>query len=408
MLQPVRRILACLVGVTALGTGVSLASSRPPVFPIPGLAAARLSVDGVARLSDGGALVAASLSDGPRRMRPAIARLLADGSIDLAYGREGLATLRLGPDQRVTSLAIDPQTGEAWLGVAGPGDGGELLAVNGAGVRRRAFGHNGSVALGARNAPVTLAWNHGELLVASGPRPCAGCSLSVIDGATGSTITRRKLTPAAISGSPACSSGSITSAVLPSLETAQLAFLGAGHCGAQIVTVGIARRSDHRSPPAGSSVALGRTASAVLVSTFGSAVCAAVSNRASTMLGPFRGGRATLSRGTAGGRLIALVSLGEGACAALLVDHRHPGGLVVQASPQRPQPTPDGLPRAVTPLGMFRCHAHLLIIGTHAQGRSRAGTVVVIPVRRGPSLATGAVATRARAEPAPRCALTSS
>jgi hypothetical protein len=396
MRQRGRCLLICGVVLAALGAGVALASTGPPVFPIPGFAANQLEVGGVSRLNDGGALVAGSLSAGARSpdRQPVVLRLLVDGSIDLGYGSEGISTPRIGADAQATSLAIDPQTGEAWIGVvAGPAHRGAVVALTGAGVRQTHFGHDGILELGAMNGPVTLAWRPGELLVASGTQPCPGCQLTVVNPATGAAMASSQLTPAQLTGEAGCSTGAITGAVLVTPSSALLAFRGASHCTAQLVTVAISRRSGHGSLRMTRAASLTAAATTDRVAAFGSNICFASSSPTATEFGPFLDRRQafTPSRAPAG-RLISLVALGQGACAALIATDRPPGTVVAQASAQQRQSTRDAIPRTVEPLGMFRCHAHLLVIGAQAQNRQRAGVVVVIPVRRGPPATTASTA----------------
>jgi hypothetical protein len=43
----------------------------------------------------------------------------------------------------------------------------------------------------------------------------------------------------------------------------------------------------------------------------------------------------------------------------------------------------DRLPAAIAPLAMFRCHQHLLVIGSTRSGAERAAVLTPVPVRRG-------------------------
>jgi hypothetical protein len=395
MAQRGRRLVICGVLLAALGAGVALASAGPPVFPIAGFAANRLEVGGVSRLNDGGALVAGSLGNGARSPdQPVVLRLLVDGSIDLAYGTEGISTPRIGADAQATSLATDPQTGEAWVGAtAGPVQRGAIVALTGAGLRQTRFGRGGILRLGAMNGPVTLAWRPGELLVASGTEPCTGCRLTVVNPATGAVIASRRLTPAGLTGNAGCITGAVTSAVLVTPSTALLAFHGARHCAAQLVTLAVSMRAGDGSLRTTRTASLTAAATTDRVAALGSNLCFASSSPSATEFGPFLDRRQAFTPSRApGGRLISLVALGQGACAALIATGRQPGTLVVQASAQQRRATRDAIPQTVEPLGMFRCHAHLLVIGARAQNHQRAGVVVVIPVRRGPRAATASTA----------------
>jgi hypothetical protein len=387
-------LLACGVLLAVFDAGLAVASAGPPVFPIAGFAANGLQVGGVSRLNDGGALIAGSLSDeaGSPQWRPVVVRLLLDGSVDLGYGTEGVSTPRIGRDTRATSLATDPQTGSTWIGVAGPHRQGAIVALNGEGFRYQRFGRHGILGLGAANAPVALARQPGQLLVASGTQPCTGCQLTLVDTSTGAVIAGGALTPQAFTGSARCTGGAITSAVFLDSRTAQLVFLGARHCAAQLVAVAIARRNGHISLRATTTAPLGASTTTALIAAFGSNICLATSGPTSTAFGPLLASRQAFTQSRApGGQLIAVVALGQGACAALITNGRQPGAFVVQASVQQRHATRDAVPRSVQPLGMFRCHAHLVVIGARAQNHGRRGTVVVIPVRRGPKITTASV-----------------
>lgn len=388
-------LVTCGALVVVLGTGVALGSGGPE-FPIPGFAASQLQVGGISRLDDGGGLIAGSLANRaqPATWHPVIARLMADGSVDLGYGSEGISTPRVGTNMRATSLAINSRTGDAWIGAAsGQGGHGAIIALSRHGSRQSHFGRHGILALGATNQPVALAWGPNQLLVASGTQPCTGCRLTVIDPATGSPTGAGELAPDALTGIPGCTTGSITSAVLVDSHTAELAFRGPGPCTPELVTVTIPGAGTGGSVRATMTTALGAAASTDLVAAFQSDTCVATSSPASTALGPFQASSGTFTpTGAPGGRLIALVALGQGACAALIDTGRGSGAVVVQASPQLPGLTRDAVPRSVDSLGMFRCHAHLLVIGARTKNRERAGVVAVVPVRRGTTAGTARAA----------------
>jgi hypothetical protein len=101
-----------------------------------------------------------------------------------------------------------------------------------------------------------------------------------------------------------------------------------------------------------------------------------------TASGPSR----TLLGGTArapAGRVIAVTPLGDGACAALIMPRGYPTALVIQARKRQALASSYAIPTDVAPLGMFRCHQHLLVIGE----RRHTAVVVVVPVRAGPHAA---------------------
>ncbi|MGH3411760.1 MAG: hypothetical protein ACRDPH_01600, partial [Marmoricola sp.] len=83
-------IAAAATAALLVGAGGAAAGATPPVFPIPGLSGRALTVAGVQRLDDGGALIASSTRAGTRApWRLTSTRLLVDGAVDLAYGAAG-------------------------------------------------------------------------------------------------------------------------------------------------------------------------------------------------------------------------------------------------------------------------------------------------------------------------------
>jgi hypothetical protein len=383
-----RTWLICGIALAALSVGAAAASSGPTVLSIPGLTARKLEVGGVGRLSDGGALIAGSASDRARSpaWQPVVVRLLVDGSIDLGYGTQGIARPRIGADRSATSMAVDSGSGNGWVGITGRAGGGAILALNRTGQRLRRFGRDGILDLGPAAPPVALAWLSGRLLVAAGTAPCAGCRLALINSSTGKAVGRGELTPAQLSGTATCTGGSVTSAVLIGSRTVEVAFRGSGTCVGGLATVMIPDGAIHGAVRVTRTLSLGVSsrASRELIASSGSHICAAASTPTATILGPVAIRRHLFTGSTAqAGRLVSLVALGPGACAALITSPRHRGGLVLQASVQRPRASQDFLPGSVTPLGMFRCHAHLVAIGSRVSTGGRGGVVVVVPVRRG-------------------------
>jgi hypothetical protein len=387
MLKGLRRAFIFAAVLAVLLCAVGLASAQTPVFAIPGFTDRGLQVAAVSRLSDGGALLAGSMSDRTQspQWRPALVRLLLDGSVDLGYGDLGISQLRLGPSTRAIALATNPVPADAWVGVEGPQQRGGIIALNATGSRVERFGRGGILSLGADNAPVALAWAPRELLISSGTAPCAGCQLTVVSTSTGQTIAKDTIALDGAVLSKACAGGAVTSAVLVGERTAQLAFLGAKGCAAQIVTVTISGSGRQASLKAivATPLTVPSAPTASLDAAFGSSVCAAASSPARTVLGPLSA-RAFSPVTAPGGRLAGLVALGGGACAGLITSAYGSGGIVVQASGTQRSVTRDAVPGSIRPLSMFRCNAHLLVIGTRARPSGVQGMVVVIPVRRGP------------------------
>lgn len=384
-------------GSLALAAGVSLAFASPaePVFAIPGLAAKRITVGGVARLDDGGAVIAAALDGGARlpAWRPVAVRLRLDGTVDLAYGSHGTSRPRLGADSRPTALAVDPASGDSWIGIAAGRSGrGEIIALDGRGRRRSGFGAHGTLKLPeASSGPVALGWDHNQLLVADGTEPCVGCAVSILNATTGRLEHMGRVTAAYSTG---CSVTAITSA----------AFLGSGRAvlgtrvrgGADCAGDAVALITS--APGTSRSTRLPDSADQVVVSGSPGEVCVAESGRTGTRLGPLPSQRSLappsserLSRAPAG-HVVSVVPLGNGACAALISTRGYPAPLVLQAPAGQRLAISDALPTHIAPLGMFRCHHHLLAIGDRAQGTGRGAVVVVLPVRAGPAALAGAAA----------------
>lgn len=142
-----RLVVLCAASLCLLLAGSALALGRDLTVPIPGLAGSAIETAGALRTNDGGAVLAAKIRDrtGSSRGRIVTARLLADGALNLAYGSEGVSTIHVDPRLQLTALAIDPASGDAWIGArvgkAGPA---EILAVDDRGDLRKSFGAHGS------------------------------------------------------------------------------------------------------------------------------------------------------------------------------------------------------------------------------------------------------------------------
>ncbi|HUO72988.1 MAG TPA: hypothetical protein VMU39_19630 [Solirubrobacteraceae bacterium] len=393
-------VTALLVVVAVLcGAGLQPAGARAPlVFDIPGVSAPTIAIGGVERLDDGGALVAATL--GPSRSRGAsrlaLVRLRLDGSPDLAYGTLGIASVPVG-DARATTLAVNPSTAEAWVGVAqGRGDRGEILAVDGDGRFLRGFGRHGRIALRG-GAPVALAWRPGQLFVAMGRSPCGGCTVALASSRSGRFGPARHLVPhALITNNARCSARSISGVLFTPDSDLLLAVDATGPgCGA-----GVVQASPAALIASGSGVSVaapfGTAAGADALGALGSQTCVGGAGPRDTEFGALDRHNAArpIFRGPAG-ELVSVVALGRGGCAVLI---RGRGGTVVLQAASRGRPTRDAVSHAVEPLGMVRCHQHLLVLGARRARGAAAMVVAVVPVRRGP-FATAA-ATKIQAAPA--------
>jgi hypothetical protein len=384
-------IAGCAIG--SLGPmHVSAAEATPlPVLDIPGLAARQISVAGVGRLDDGGALVAGTVSSGSgaRTGRVAVVRLQADGTVDLSYGDAGISTVGLHPGVRATSMAIDPRTGQSWVGVAiGFRGDGAVIAFDPSGHRRMRFGHAGALQLRTAGAggPAALAWRRGALLVAAGRLPCRGCNVSIRDPASGALLAARGLTQTDLSGSAGCVGSTVTSAAFAPRRQALIATRSAGHtgCGARVLVFKPTSTAARDALKTMTVAAFRPPIVTSAVSAFVTRLCVAGASRSATEVGPFVPGRqfAPSARGPSG-NLLTVVPLGGGACATLVASIHRSGGFVVQAAAGEQHRSLIFLPRGVQALGMFRCHQHLLVIGSRPAAAGRAGVIVVVPLRRG-------------------------
>jgi hypothetical protein len=371
-----------------------------PVFPIPGLAGHALSLGGVSRTNTGGAVIAASIQGGRTGFsRLSIARLLPDGTVDLAYGSRGISTPAVGSNARATALAINPGTGAAWVGVLARSGASLVVALDARGNRVRSFGHGGVVTLPAalHGGPVAMAWRPGLLAVAAGResvdgltrrrQPCAGCQLGLIDPSSGSYRP---------GGSFSVGTGPSGSCIVPGITS--MAFAAADQlaigtdrrsapgCTAPLIGITVNRSS------AGMSIGPVLGARQVLVAGSAAGVCVAADVGNATGIGPlseFQRVHVASARGPAG-RLVALTTLGQGACAALIYPRGGRHAVVVQTWATGRAVRTDALPAFVQPLGISRCNQHLLVIGDRLANGVRQGLVAAVPVREGPHAAAAA------------------
>jgi hypothetical protein len=367
---------------------VGLALLAVPVFPIPGLTGRTISVGGVARTDTGGAMVAATVSNGgPGAARLAITRLNVDGTVDLGYGIRGISAPPAGAGSRATALAIDPASGEAWIGVVTGSGASEVVALDGRGNRVKAFGRDGVVTLGAPfdGGARALAWRPGELVVAAGTTPCDGCRLAVVDASSG----RIGRTAIASTGDPGCPAAAVTSVVFkplpgaPSLALVGLSITGPARCDT-IGTGFVTEAPGNTAAPMYLYVSQGAR-SMTLAGTAGD-LCVASTSANGTRLGPGAalGSAQPYPFRAPAGRLVGLTTLGGGACAALIYPTGARHAVVVQNGPTGSRTSTSPLPGRLQPLGMSRCNQHLLVIGDEPRNGVLDGVVAVVPVRAGP------------------------
>jgi hypothetical protein len=380
-----------LTGCLLLAGPLAGALAGAVLVPIAGLEGGKVTIAGSLRTSDGGAIVVARVgrSAAARKGSIVVARLESDGALDLAYGTEGLTTLQADPRLEPTALAIDPATGAAWIGASDGARGrGEVIALNGAGAAARAFGRRGVLKLPARDdgGPVALAWRAGALLLAAGSAPCGGCQLALRQPGSGRVLASATL-PALDVAPVRCRGAGITGAVFalegPSLSTSG----GRGRrCTATILRLGRTLRV--LAPPAW--VGTLPAGHATELAGTGSSTCAASSGSAATAIRPVSAGATVRATLAPAGRLLALVSLGQGACAALVAGRGGADVEQMQAGARRA--VSDRVARDVAAQSMFRCNQHLLVLGTVAGGGRRTAVILPVPVRRGPFARASAAA----------------
>ncbi|MGO9753378.1 MAG: hypothetical protein ACLP22_18085 [Solirubrobacteraceae bacterium] len=381
-------LLTGLITLCLLLAGPVLdAVAGEPIVPIPGLIGGDIQVVGALRTSDGGGILAARISSSSDSAggQIVVARLLADGALSLAYGSEGLSTLPLDPRLRPTALAVDPATGEAWIGArTGPAGRGEIIALDGDGNRLRSFAKDGVLQLPAAGdgGPVSLAWSPDGLLVAAGEARCRGCALSVRDLATGRPDRSFTLPPADL-GPPGCDIA-VTAAIFANAKTELLTTRTAARrgCTSRILTLGrnlkpIGPYGAKAPPPVPGSLA-----STSLIVTSGGASCVAATTRSQIGISSYPSRSAPAVTPAPAGTLIALVPLGPGACAALIRTARG-DATVAQMSAGNRRALSDRLPAAVAPLAMFRCNEHLLVVGTTSSAGQQYAMITPVAVGRG-------------------------
>jgi hypothetical protein len=371
-------LTACLAAFA--GPFVFAALAGPIEVPIPGLSGGLVQVAGAERTAGGGGVIAARITSGPGAQRGAltVARVQADGAVNLAYGTLGIAQPPVDARLAPTALTVDP-SGAAWIGAQlGSGGAGEVIALDATGAPLRAFGTAGVLRLPAadQGGPVALALSGGRLLIAAGTVPCHGCQLSIRDANTG-RVQRSVTLPAATLAPAPCRAAVTGAAFAGRAVLLSTATRGKG-CSARIAALGAALQPPSPDSPPAPQLSYPNARSSMLVPD-GSRWCLSASGEAHVnLLSQTQSGRWTAAAGPAGA-LVALVPLGPGACAALIRTARS-GALVAQMSAGGPAVT-SRVPGGLAPLGMFRCNAHLLVIA--AVDRGRSAVIVPVAIRRG-------------------------
>ena len=377
-----------LVGATAAG-------ARMLAVPIPGIAGPTIGFPGALRTNDGGAILLLEIRRHPWSSTGTslTARVDADGTLDLGYGYEGVARLTVSPAAIPTALAINPETGDAWIGTA-DGSRSEIFAIDNTGQRQLGFGDHGGVMLPAVDGGGVraLAWHRGELLVAAGAHGrCAGCALMLLNATSGRLIAAATLTDEA-GGGPACTDpvGVTSVAFRKSNELLAATEVGnPGRCTASLLEL------NNRLVPFGPDAPRvpplpAQPLRSVVVTSQPGAMCVAGSGPAGIDIWPLGATQSTQVAAGASARLVAIVPLGAGGCGALLQRGQR-SAEVTQTGSNNPAPAVSHIPAGLAPLAMFRCHQHLLVIAASGSAANETAMIVPVPIRRGP-FAAAAVA----------------
>lgn len=362
-------LIAALVAVMA---GGALAGAVVKV-PVPGLSGRSLAIAGALRTADGGGIIAARSG-----RNVTVARVQADGAVDLAYGTLGLVTPAAGAGASPTALAIDPASGAAWVGAVGGAArrSGAVIALDGSGAPQRRFGPSGARGLPTgTGGPATLAWFGGRLLVAAGTLPCRGCVVSLLNATTGH-VERSAALPADALAPLGCHPA-VTSAAFDRVGPLVSTSASGRGCAAAVVQLSWNLRPAGPYAPPAPQIGDSRARSALIVANNRS-FCLSASGPSSVLLSA---GRRWAPASAPMGKVLSLVPLGPGACAALITTQH--GGVVAQMATGERRTLVKHVPSGVAPLAMFRCNHHLLIVGASVSGSRRIAVIVPVAVARG-------------------------
>jgi hypothetical protein len=422
---------AVIVLATLLATAGADASAAMRVVDVPGVSGRAVSIVAAARLADGGAIVAGTLTPlSPRRARPRIVvvRLRHDGLIDTSFGSSGVVTTQLvrgdgRAGSRATAVAADPASGRSWIGVAvGGNPAGAVLALDGRGRRVRRFGERGVVRFdGDATAPTAVAYGNGRLAVAATRRPCSGCQVLVIDPVSGARRGQLALAPVPDANAGRCSGARVSSLALAGPNRLVLGGSGGASCPTRIVVrdgalrpvadqapraaaadpappataraepaptpPATARAEPAPTPPATADDAPVRTAVAAAGAPLD--LCAGVERDGAVGLvrvavspgGPPPPALPAPGWKAVSGELAAVVPLGDRACGALLRRAGKPA-LVVQAANGDDKPSVVEAPADLRAGAIYRCKRHVLVVGTRRRGGVARASVAVTAIAR--------------------------
>lgn len=364
----------------ALALGALDAAGAPLVIPIAGLSGGDVQVVQTLRTADGGAILLARLasSAGSSQGRVLVARLQADGALDLAYATSGIATLPVDGRALPTALAINPVRGDAWIGVSvGHGGAGQIVGLDAQGGLLRSFGSRGILALAPAESggPAALDWRSDLLLIAAGASPCRGCVLSIRSAVTGHEAHSVTLSPRSLGGTQC--GAMVATAVFAATGRETVTTETSRHgCASSLLALG----GDLR-PVSGAATVAGASTSLAIDGGGAQWGCIGTAGSGGVRISAYSGSSVSQPAAAPAGSLLALAPIARGACAGLI--EAKGGDVVAQMASGERSAVTDRVPSGVAASAIFRCHQHLLVVGSTGSPGHRAAVVLAVAVRRG-------------------------
>jgi hypothetical protein len=337
------------------------------IRPLEGRA---VSVAGAERLSDGGALVLATVQR-DRRPDTVLVRLRASGLVDRRFGRAGAVLVRRGAS--AVGVAASPDAHRI-LAVAGIRGSATVSAFDARGARRARFGRAGSVRLPAATVPVAIDLRGADAVVALSGGPCRACRLVRLDAATGRAAAPVDVLPLATDGAASCAPAAATSVALPAPGRVLVGGAGTPRPGC---VPGLAELRFGATPEATAVPAPSDPDEVLVAATAGADhACGAAAD--GTTVGvwrhPVAGDPRRLAAVPDRSGLRGLTPLPGGGCAVLSRARLHQiDGAGRHVSTR--------VPAALAATAVVRCRAHLLVIGVRREGTRRRAALAAVGVR---------------------------
>jgi hypothetical protein len=365
-----KRFLRALGAALLIALVYGTSAHAAVIVPLPGLTGSGMAIPAAQRTDTGGGVILAATGAGVT-----LARVEADGTPDLAYGTLGLAQIRVPADFTPTSLAVDPRTGTAWI-AGSTGDRALIAAVSPSGATESRFGTRGVLTLPASIVTVrSIDWRAGALLVTGANPDCAGCQLTELAPASGRRIASGTVTAAELTGN--CAAVRDTGAVWLGASILLATTQDGRRCRAQ--TVELPRLTGRLATVTRFAPAITQS---IHLAEAGGQICEAGEGSSGISLWGQGQTRATRLSRRGDGELGAIVPVGGGACAALV---RVPGAgaAVFQIAAGGAAAARTAVPAGFDAQTMYRCNAHLLVVGTVAQ----QAEILAVPLSQGPHVA---------------------